>query len=40
VRLLTDSQLAAGLATVLDMAGSDGAVGCVWLADSCFGRQC
>jgi hypothetical protein len=34
------SWLAAGLATVLNMADSDGAVGSVWLAGCCVSRQC
>jgi len=29
----------AGLASVLNMAGSDDAVGCVWAAGCCVGRQ-
>jgi len=32
------SWLATGLATVLDMAGRDGAMGCVWAAGCCVGR--
>jgi len=29
----------AGLASVLDMAGSDDAVGCIWAAGCCVGSQ-
>jgi hypothetical protein len=29
-----------GLTTVLDMAGSDGTMGCVWLAGCYVRRQC